>query len=46
MGVGTETSLLRLPHAPFYWILTVSVAIFCFSIIALIIENITQVAKR
>jgi TRAP-type C4-dicarboxylate transport system permease small subunit len=46
MGVGTETSLLRLPHAPFYWILTVSVALFCLSIIVLIIENVTQVTKR
>jgi TRAP-type C4-dicarboxylate transport system permease small subunit len=45
-AVTTETSLLELPHAPFYWILTIGLAIFCLSIIALIVENIMEVVKR
>lgn len=46
MGVHNITSMLRLPQAPFYWIMTVSLAVFCLSIIALVIRNIAQAVKR
>jgi len=46
MSVDTATGMLRLQHAPFYWIMTVSLAIFCLSILVLVIRNITRVVKR
>ena len=42
----TATSQLRLAHAPFYWIMTVGLAIFCISIAAIEIGNITKAVKR
>ena len=46
MAVYDTTSLLRLPHAPFYWIMTFGLAIFCLSITVLLIENIAEARKR
>ena len=46
MAVYDTTSLLRLPHAPFYWIMTVGLAVFCLSIAVLLIENIAEARKR
>jgi len=46
MGVDNITSMLRLPQAPFYWIMTVGWTIFCLSIIALVIKNIVTAVKR
>ena len=46
MDVRTTTALLSLPHYPFYWVLTVSLALFCLSIATLLIENITKEVKR
>jgi len=46
MEVDNITSMLRLPQAPFYWIMTVGFALFCLSIIALVIKNIAQAVKR
>lgn len=43
--VVTATSLLRLPHAPFYWIMTGGLALFCLAILVLIIENIAEARK-
>ena len=45
MEVRSSTSLLNLSHAPFYWVLTVGFAMFCLSILGLIIENITKEVK-
>ena len=44
--VPNKTSMLGVPHAPFYWIMTVGWAIFCISIIALEIKNIATAVKR
>jgi TRAP-type C4-dicarboxylate transport system permease small subunit len=46
MDVYTTTSLLKLPHAPFYWVLTAGLALFCLSIVTLLIENIMKEVKR
>ena len=46
MSVHNVTSLLRLPHAPFYWIMTVGLAVFCLSIIAQVIKRIAEAGKR
>lgn len=46
MVTTTVTSALRLPQAPFYWIMTVSLAIFCLSIIALVIKRVAEAGKR
>lgn len=46
MAVYDKTSLLRLPHAPFYWVMTVGLFIFCISILALVIKNIAEARKR
>lgn len=44
--VYNTTSLLRIPDAPFYWIMTAGLALFCLSIAVLVIENIVEVSKR
>ena len=46
MEVYAETSILRVPHAPFYWIMTFGLALFCLSIVVLVIENIAEARKR
>lgn len=46
LDVRTTTSLLNLSHAPFYWILTVSLALFCLSIATLMVENIMKEVKK
>jgi TRAP-type C4-dicarboxylate transport system permease small subunit len=46
MAVKNATSLLRLPHAPFYWIMVVGWSVFCLSIIALVIKRVTEAGKR
>lgn len=42
MDVRSSTSLLSMPHAPFYWVLTIGFAMFCLAILALLIENIMK----
>ena len=46
MAVYDTTSLLRIPHTPFYWIMTFGLGLFCLSILVLIIENIIEASKR
>ncbi len=46
MVVYDTTSLLRIPHTPFYWIMTFGLGLFCLSIVVLIIENIIEARKR
>lgn len=46
MVVYDTTSLLRLPHTPFYWIMTFGLAMFCLAIAVLLIENIAEARKR
>jgi len=44
--VYDTTSLLRIPHTPFYWIMTSGLGLFCLSILVLLIENIAEARKR
>lgn len=44
--VNRQTSLIHLPFAPFYWLMSVSLAIFCLAILALVIEEIGEAVKR
>jgi TRAP-type C4-dicarboxylate transport system permease small subunit len=44
--VNRETSLIHLPFMPFYWVMSVGLAIFCLAIAALIIEDIAKVVKK
>lgn len=44
--VNRQTSLLELSFTPFYWIMSIGLAVFCISIIVLIIENIVRVVKN
>jgi TRAP-type C4-dicarboxylate transport system permease small subunit len=46
MAVYDTTSLLRIPHTPFYWSMTSGLGLFCLSILVLIIENIIEARKR
>ena len=46
MVVYDTTSLLRIPHTPFYWIMTFGLGLFCLSILVLIIENTIEARKR
>ncbi|MFC1862703.1 TRAP transporter small permease [Thermodesulfobacteriota bacterium] len=40
METHTATSLIGLPHAPFYWIMAFGFVLFCLSILSLVIEKI------
>ena len=42
LEVTAETSMLKIPHAPFHWVLVVGFALFCLSILVLLIETITR----
>ena len=44
--VNRQTSLINLPFAPFYWLMSVSLAIFCLAILTLVIEDIGKAVKR
>jgi TRAP-type C4-dicarboxylate transport system permease small subunit len=44
--VNRQTSLINLPYAPFYWLMSVSLAIFCLAVLALVIEEIGKAVKR
>ena len=44
--VDSTTSLLGLPSAPFYWVMTVGLVLFCLAIATLVIENIIKGVKR
>jgi TRAP-type C4-dicarboxylate transport system permease small subunit len=46
MDVDTTASLLRVPHSPFYWVLTFGFFLLCLALVALIIENVTKAIKR
>lgn len=46
MATNNVTSLIRLPHAPFYWIMTAGLAVFCLSIVALVIKSVAEAGKR
>lgn len=46
LETNNVTSLIRLPHAPFYWIMTAGWAVFCLSIAALLATNIIKAVKR
>ncbi len=46
MAISEISSMLRIPHEPFYWTMTVGWAVFCLSIVALAIQNITKAVKR
>ena len=46
MKVDNITSMLRLPQALFYWVMTVGWAVFCLSILALLIKNIVEEVKK
>lgn len=46
MAVNNVTSLLRLPHAPFYWTMVGGLAVFCLSIMVLVIKKVAEAGKR
>jgi TRAP-type C4-dicarboxylate transport system permease small subunit len=46
MVTHNVTSLIRLPHAPFYWIMTLGLAVFCLSIMTLIIKRIVEAGGK
>lgn len=46
MAVYDATSLLRIPHTPFYWVMTIGLGLFSLSILVLLIENITEARKK
>ncbi|MCF8094942.1 MAG: TRAP transporter small permease [Desulfobacteraceae bacterium] len=43
--VSTTCSLISVPFSPFYWIMSVSLALFCLAIAVLIIKNIKKGVK-
>lgn len=46
IDVKSVVSALDVPQSPFYWVMTAGWAVFCISIIALIIRNISKAVKK
>jgi TRAP-type C4-dicarboxylate transport system permease small subunit len=46
INVETTSSLLSLPHAPFYWIVTVGFMVLCLAIVRLALENLSAILKK
>jgi TRAP-type C4-dicarboxylate transport system permease small subunit len=44
--VNRQTSLIHIPFTPFYWVMSVGLAIFCLAIAALVVEDIAKVVKK
>jgi len=44
--VLTTSSLLSLPHAPFYWVMTVGLIMLCLAIISLVVENVAAIMQK
>lgn len=44
--VKRQTSLLQISFTPFYWVMSVGFAMFCLSIVVLVIENIIKEMKK
>ena len=44
--VSSQTSLLNLPHAPFYWVLTAGMGLFTISVLTIFIEHVTEAVKH
>lgn len=44
--VNRQSSLLQLPFTPFYWVMSVGLAIFCLAIVVLVIEDVAEAVKR
>ena len=45
-AVLTTSSLLSLPHAPFYWVMTVGLIMLCLAIISLLVEDVAFLGKE
>jgi TRAP-type C4-dicarboxylate transport system permease small subunit len=46
MSVETTSSLISVPHSPFYWIMTVGFIMLCLAIISLVIEDVAAMKKE
>jgi TRAP-type C4-dicarboxylate transport system permease small subunit len=46
MNVVTTSSLLSVPHAPFYWIMTVGLIMLCLAMVSLVIEDVVSLGKE
>jgi TRAP-type C4-dicarboxylate transport system permease small subunit len=44
--VHRQTSLLQIPFTPFYWVMSVGLAVFCLAIVVLLIENFIKAVKK
>ena len=44
--VNRQTSLINLPFAPFYWLMSVGLTVFCLAILVLIIEEIGKAVTK
>jgi TRAP-type C4-dicarboxylate transport system permease small subunit len=46
LATADVSSMIKLPHAPFYWIMTVGLALFCAAIIILLVSKISQAGRK
>jgi TRAP-type C4-dicarboxylate transport system permease small subunit len=46
MEVRSTTSLISLPYAPFYWIMSFGLVLFCLSIVVLVIEYLIKIGEE
>lgn len=45
-GVTSYITAVNIPHSPYYWVMSVGWVVFCLSIVALIIKNISEAVKK
>ncbi|WP_258360155.1 TRAP transporter small permease [Moorella sulfitireducens] len=46
LEVNTRTGLLRIPHAPFYWVMSLGMVLFCLAVVVQLISNAGKVMKK
>ncbi|MGB9661515.1 MAG: TRAP transporter small permease [Moorellaceae bacterium] len=46
LEVNTRTGLLRIPHAPFYWVMSLGLVLFCLAVLVQLISYAGQVRKK
>ncbi|MGI9952860.1 TRAP transporter small permease [Moorellaceae bacterium AZ2] len=46
LQVNTRTGLLRIPHAPFYWVMSIGLVLFCVAVAVQLVSNLGKVMKK
>jgi len=46
MSVDLQSSLIHIPYTPFYWVMSIALAIFCLATLVVIYDEIQEVRKK